>query len=815
MKKILSFMMAFILSLGILAGGGAELVSETPSVDENDLEVSTMAVVENKFVCDLQRPVQAQALKGNVFSLDNFGSRLSVLIYENGVPATISGSITADCILPDGSTVTVNGSLTTENGGSKAYIDVPQSCLLIPGILKVAIKCTSSSVITTLAAIVANVYMTKTDNVITPSQQIINDWNAEISASLATIGTVPSGKTVVGMINDEATARENADADLKSAIRNIDDVVFEFDSIPVYATATGWRLNESDGLCSSDAGYKLIKYQVNAGDYVRVETDDRFQFQNSASVPASGTNNRIGKTYQGSISIVKVPDGATYLIVSSTTDGVQNAYKGTGIDKRVVDIEEIIENDLIQGERYQIPLTMGYASGYVDRYKVFQTYAGISAASIEVSEGDIYYLTSKNLFSGARAVFYNSSDVVESVVFTANNGNLETLTKIIVPENAVKMLIQSFTSEASYVALYKQNLSEKFAIISEDIGNIEEATTDPLVTDVPLTFESASGYIDKNKSSNTYSGVTTATINVSAGQRYLLETRNYFDAALACLYADSTIYSVVWLANNDNKVIVEIEIPLNITKLVIQRFSAYYPTRLGLITGIEKKPAESILNGKKITVIGDSITEKNFRAKVNWVRWIGDWCGAEFQNLGAGGTGFYNGVSSNKNYYARLSSIQATPDIIGVALSWNDLYDSSFPIGTATDTGTGSLAGYANDFFSALLTSYPTTPIICYCQSPWGAYHYGAERSDSWFSVLSEICALKGIPFYGDMYKGSTLKPWIAANKTAYYTPDDVPAGESYSADDVHPNSEGHKIIARYLYPKFAENLVTTGLEYK
>lgn len=145
-----------------------------------------MAVVENRFVCDLSKPVQAQALKGNVFSLDNLGSRISVLIYDNGQPATISGSVTANCILPDGSTVNVNGGLTTENGGSKTYVDVPQSCLLIPGILKIAIKCTSSSVITTLAAIVANVYMTKTDNVITPSQQIINDWNDEISAAIAT-----------------------------------------------------------------------------------------------------------------------------------------------------------------------------------------------------------------------------------------------------------------------------------------------------------------------------------------------------------------------------------------------------------------------------------------------------------------------------------------------------------------------------------------------------------------------------------------------------------------------------------------------------
>lgn len=144
-----------------------------------------MAIVENKFVCDLSKPVQAQVLKGNVFSLDNLGSRISVLIKDNGTPATISGTMSGNCILPDGSTVNISGGLTTENGGSKAYVDIPQSCLLIPGVLKIAVKCTSSSVITTLAAIVANVYMTKTDNVITPSQQIITDWNAEISASLA------------------------------------------------------------------------------------------------------------------------------------------------------------------------------------------------------------------------------------------------------------------------------------------------------------------------------------------------------------------------------------------------------------------------------------------------------------------------------------------------------------------------------------------------------------------------------------------------------------------------------------------------------
>lgn len=292
--------MAFILSLGIFASGGAESVSETPSVDEYDLEVSTMAVVENKFVCDLKKPVQAQALKGNVFSLDNLGSRLSVLIYENGVPATISGSITADCILPDGSTVTVNGGLTTENGGSKAYVDVPQSCLLIPGILKIAIKCTSSSVITTLAAIVANVYMTKTDNVITPSQQVITDWNAEISASLANQNAEISD--LKSALNDVTNETRNF-FDYKGYVSAVNgSVVAERDNITISANASGNQNARTifktakkvsdlsgktvylSGICDSTLSGNDSSFMVQIGIF----ENDTFTNKQSNFAPASG-----------------------------------------------------------------------------------------------------------------------------------------------------------------------------------------------------------------------------------------------------------------------------------------------------------------------------------------------------------------------------------------------------------------------------------------------------------------------------------------------------------------------------------------------
>ena len=144
-----------------------------------------MAKIESWLHCDLKKAVQVQELKGNVFSLDNNGSRIRVRIFDNGEKATVSGTVTAKCILADDSTVNVNGSLATVDGQSVASVDIPQGCLLVPGTIRIAIKLTDSSVITTLAAVISTVYRTSTDNVITPSAQIIADWNQEISDALA------------------------------------------------------------------------------------------------------------------------------------------------------------------------------------------------------------------------------------------------------------------------------------------------------------------------------------------------------------------------------------------------------------------------------------------------------------------------------------------------------------------------------------------------------------------------------------------------------------------------------------------------------
>ena len=171
-----------------------------------------MAKIETYFDCDLKKAVQVQPLNGNVFSLDNNGNRIGVRIFDNGVKTTVTGTVTGRAILADNSTVNLNGGLTTVNGQSVAYVDVPQGALLIPGTIKITIQLTASGVITTLAAILSTVYQTKTDNVITPSAQVIADWNAEISSAIQT-----QNATIASAI-----ATQDAQiSDLKSALGNM------------------------------------------------------------------------------------------------------------------------------------------------------------------------------------------------------------------------------------------------------------------------------------------------------------------------------------------------------------------------------------------------------------------------------------------------------------------------------------------------------------------------------------------------------------------------------------------------------------------
>lgn len=144
-----------------------------------------MAQIETWFRQDLMSLVNVSYIGGNVFSQDNGGNLVGVEVYNNGEPATLSGSISGNVIRTDGTTIAVEGSFS----GNKAWIVLPADAYIVPGVISIIIKNTVSTQITTLAACVVNVYQSSTDTIVDPGTIIpsIASLIEEIEEAVASI----------------------------------------------------------------------------------------------------------------------------------------------------------------------------------------------------------------------------------------------------------------------------------------------------------------------------------------------------------------------------------------------------------------------------------------------------------------------------------------------------------------------------------------------------------------------------------------------------------------------------------------------------
>ncbi|MBO6054099.1 MAG: hypothetical protein J6P31_01120, partial [Oscillospiraceae bacterium] len=130
---------------------------------------------------------------------------------------------------------------------------------------------------------------------------------------------------------------------VKTDLAALAEDVYAKTEIQPLVTVTGYRLNESDGFCASNAGYKLFKFAVPAGAYLRIVSDDRFQFQLSASVPTSGTSNRVGDTTYGKGTFdLAVPQTAAYLIVSTPTVSAAKVYANESWDDGAQKVRSVL-----------------------------------------------------------------------------------------------------------------------------------------------------------------------------------------------------------------------------------------------------------------------------------------------------------------------------------------------------------------------------------------------------------------------------------------------------------------------------------------
>lgn len=147
-----------------------------------------MAVIHTYLTCELQKLLKVQYLDGNLFSQDNQANEFHVIVLDNGEPAEISGTVTADVIRSDGGTVAVTGG-TIE--GNVASITFNAAVYAIPGVVSIVVKLTTSGVVTTIAAAVTNVYQSSTSVTVDPGT-IIPSIQTLISSIETAVASIPA-----------------------------------------------------------------------------------------------------------------------------------------------------------------------------------------------------------------------------------------------------------------------------------------------------------------------------------------------------------------------------------------------------------------------------------------------------------------------------------------------------------------------------------------------------------------------------------------------------------------------------------------------
>ena len=150
-------------------------------------------VFETWMAYDLQKPLQPQVLNGSMFTQDNLGNKVGVILTDGGEPVGISGAVSGYIMRDDGATVAV---IDGESSMNRAWITLPQAAYAVPGRIVIVIKITDGSTVTTVGACVVTVQKSTTGAIVDPGT-IISDIDTLIATINAAIDYIPADLTNV------------------------------------------------------------------------------------------------------------------------------------------------------------------------------------------------------------------------------------------------------------------------------------------------------------------------------------------------------------------------------------------------------------------------------------------------------------------------------------------------------------------------------------------------------------------------------------------------------------------------------------------
>ena len=227
-------------------------------------------VFTKSFTQDIQQEIKARHCGGLMFTKDALSNTIRVALYDNGAPFSVSGTVTCNVIMADGSTVPVSGS----SSGNIAQATLTEACFAVAGPLIVIMKISSGNTTTTVLKAVYTVDVGETGTIVDPGT-IIPDVAALIKAIETAVNSIPADYS-------DLLASIAPDFD-SSASYSAGQIVWHGGTLYRFITSHSGTWSYGDAVSITIGGDvadaksavgKLARALVGAGFYIAVQPQD-------------------------------------------------------------------------------------------------------------------------------------------------------------------------------------------------------------------------------------------------------------------------------------------------------------------------------------------------------------------------------------------------------------------------------------------------------------------------------------------------------------------------------------------------------------
>ena len=268
------------------------------------------------------------------------------------------------------------------------------------------------------------------------------------------------------------------------------------------------------------------------------------------------------------------------------------------------------------------------------------------------------------------------------------------------------------------------------------------------------------------------------------------------DDAIATNETDGSYYVKIYFptANLDDYMVQILDTHANVT-YALSEVTTYEPFRR--VDGIVRN--DDYWYGKKLAFDGDSIAQGYANGYRSYANYTAEAMGCDLSNTSIGGSTLAvksTAPTDRSPLIDRLDQLDTTADALIINIGSNDWHYSWTPMGDMSSSDKYTFYGALKLLCADLLDRFSGKPVVLCTpikriQNNGLAYYeqnaYGKTMKD-YCDAIKEVAEFYGVPVL-DLYGECQINPLIESHKTAYFA----------NADGVHPNAEGHTIIARRL----------------